>query len=280
MIKGMVNWVRTQRRLMRSANALKTYFERRLNVPLELLVEPPEAFLDQDVRFGLHASAYGLWGLRPSQPLEVDTRTEISDTFEAILGAMDDMEQQREELHRMQTNLQRALEEVPSNVVPLRRALHLAAVSPKAAKRWIVKADCLIESPNLDEVRKLALELHSHDRRLAFLDYETLDKNERVSLEHLRELGEVHLFIQNILDLTLNEQKILTILCAQNASSRPLLTVGTPQPYSDLLTDPKVDPQFLNSIGRAYIKLSKPFAEYRDQGLIHYFLDSLSQSPT
>jgi hypothetical protein len=33
-------------------------------------------------------------------------------------------------------------------------------------------------------------------------------------------------------------------------------------------------------LSRAYIKLTRPFAEYKEQGLIHYFLDSLSENPT
>ena len=35
-----------------------------------------------------------------------------------------------------------------------------------------------------------------------------------------------------------------------------------------------------HKLSRAYIKLTRPFREYKDQGLIHYFLDSLSQNPT
>jgi len=88
------------------------------------------------------------------------------------------------------------------------------------------------------------------------------------------------LLVPDILQLGFLEQEILRSVLERDTAQRPLLMVGALHSYADLRDNPKIDRDFLTSLARAYIKLTRPFSEYKDQGLIHYFLDSLSQSPT
>src|SRR5437870_5145354 len=91
----MTTLTQEQSRLHRAARTLKAYFERKLQVDLQLLSEPPEMVGSGDVRFSYNMSQYGLWGLRAPLPLEDAQQTEIYSTFHSILGAVDQMEQRR-----------------------------------------------------------------------------------------------------------------------------------------------------------------------------------------
>jgi hypothetical protein len=146
--------------------------------------------------------------------------------------------------------------------------------------RWILKQDCLIESSNLSDIHKMAVELHEHSQRYAFMHYSDLDKETRLNLSELISLGSISLFIPNILLLSKEEQEVLRQLATVDTEDRRLMMSGASVTYSDLRTEPSIDVEFLLLLSRAYIKLTRPFSEYKDQGLIHYFLDSLAQSPT
>jgi hypothetical protein len=126
----------------------------------------------------------------------------------------------------------------------------------------------------------MAMELHSQSRRYAFVEYRDLDKSTRASLPDLLAMGAISIFVPSILDLTLAEQSVLRELMEVESVQRPLLMVGSTLPFSELRGESGVNMDFLNQLSRAYIKLTKPFTEYKEQGLIHYFLDSLSESPT
>lgn len=273
-----------QNRLLRSARILRAYFEHKLKLSLELLTEAPQDPMDSGLQFDLQLSSVGIWGLRSSAPLPQKTQSEIAASFHGLLGAMNHVDDRREELARLQDKLETSMLEaqLPSNVIPMRRAL-TARGRPFAAvndKRWILRLDCLIESPHISEIHKMAFELHSQSQRYAFMEYRDLDKSCRKNLSELLQLGAVSLFVPSILDLTMAEQQVLRQLVQQDTLQRPLLMVGANMPYSNLRAEPAIHLEFLVLLSRAYIKLTRPFTEYKDKGLIHYFLDSLSQNPT
>jgi hypothetical protein len=269
-------------RIMRSAKLLSAFFEHKLQTSLELLTEPPMENAIDGMQFDLRLSTIGIWGIRSGAPLSEKCQSEISASFHGLLGAMDDLEVRRDGLIRLEERLQAAMSELPSNVIPLRRptGAPFKGISSIRDKRWMLKLDCLIESPDPDDIQKMALELHSQSQRVGFLEYSNLDRTTRLNLSEMLQLGSVTLFIPNILDLFLDEQRVLVEIVQQNSAFRPLLMVGAPIPYSELRSDPQINLELLALLSRAYIKLSRPFAEYKEQGLIHYFLDSLSQNPT
>src|SRR5262249_51742165 len=153
------------------------------------------------------------------------------------------------------------------NVIPLRRLPRRSSTSGSSVsdKRWTLKLDCLIESPHISEIHKMALELHSHSRRYAFIEFRDLDKHARKDIGELTSLGAISLFIPSILDLTSLEQEMLRQMILQETLQRPLLMVGSTLPYSELRGEPGLNLDFLAVLSRAYIKLSRPFNEYKEK---------------
>lgn len=279
----MSKWIEAHQRLLKSAQVLKAFYEAKLNVSLELLTEEPQPSLENDVPFHEDVHAYGLWGLRPSKSLADGDRAQVYEMCEAVLCGFESMHRQREELETLQNHLERAMEgEIPSNVIAFQRRPPTRFSRPVgfASKTYNLRLDCLIESPSLVEVHKMATELHSSSSRSIFMNYWELAAPRRASLSYLLSLGAITLFIPKLTDVPTFEQEILRHLVMQNTLERPLLMVGTDVPYAEILGFENVDSELLSLLMRAYIKLSKPFSEYKEQGLIHYFLDSLSSRPT
>ena len=270
-------------RLIRSARVLKAYFEHKLKLKLELLTEAPAETLIDGMQFDLQIGGWGIWGLRSSGPLPEKTQSEISAAFHGLLGGLDVMEKRAHDLSVLEAKYRTALEDLPSNVIPLRRPA--PAPRPRVFysardRRWILKQDCLIESKSADDIQKMALELHSHSQRVAFVHYNDLEQNVRLNLSELINVGEVTLFVPNIVELKKPEQEVLRKMIETDPDERPLVIAGANMNYSELRTEPAIDLQFLLLLSRAYIKLTRPFSEYKEQGLIHYFLDSLAQNPS
>lgn len=265
--------------MLRSARAIKAYFEHKLSTSFELLTEAPETVLDGDIQFNEAMGNHGLWGVRPSSKLAAEHTTEITSTFHDILSGMNAMTNQRDELARLGEKLTHQMEELPSNVIPLRR---ISEKRPSAVndRRWTLKLDCLIESNHISEIHKMAMELHVNSRRYAFIEYRDLEVSQRTNLQSLLSLGAISLFIPELTSLSLAEQETLTSLMKTGTVQRPLLMVGATVAYSELRSVPGVHIEFLTMLSRAYIKLSRPFQEYKEQGLIHYFLDCLSEDPS
>lgn len=215
--------------------------------------------------------------LAPEQAVTID------EAIDSLMESVRELQGQNKVLDRLEANIAHSHPHtLPENVIPLRRPT-LRSVNPMVQendKRWILKLDCLIESRHISEIHKMAMELHSHSRRYAFLEFRDLDKATRQSLPALLNLGAITLFVPSILDLTFGEQGTLLSLVQQNSLQRPLLMVGSTQAFGELRGESGVNLDLLAILSRAYIKLSRPFSEYKDQGLIHYFLDSLSENPT
>ncbi len=268
---------------LKSAHSLRVYFEQRLKTKLDFIVEAPLGEVQEPlcIPFDYRIAKLGLWGLRSQSRLRLPDIKEIADTFSCVLGSINDLQDRRHRLQGLQKQLEGTQKDSPSNVIPLRRSVPLNS-SPfsNMDQRWEMRLDCLIESRQIAEIHKMALELHSQGNRYAFIEYRNLNRTTRLSLLDLLSLGQITLFIPSILDLTLAEQGILKRLIHLESLERPLVIAGTTLPFGDLRLEPAVHPEFLQLIARAYIKLTRPFVEYKEEGLIHYFLDSLSQNPT
>jgi hypothetical protein len=284
----MQNGFETQDRLLRSAEILKSYFEKRLKTSFELLNSPPDLWTANDVRFNSDLVITGLWGLRCHSELTGDELAEIQNTFETIIGSLARMRQLKSDLVALESEQQSQLQPLTqhqvggldSNVIPFRRIRRFDNDAMDENKRWLLRLDCLIESTSASDIHKMALELHLHSRRFAFLEFGDLDPHKRISSQDLLAMGAITVFIPNILEVSKEEQLALNDLMQVNGINRPLLMVGTPVAFSELKHEATVDGDFLASVSLAYIKLTKPFREYKEQGLIRFFLDSLSTSNT
>lgn len=276
----MTNETVGESRLLKSAHALKAFFEQKLKTPLEFLGEAPASPTASDLELGAALSAHGIWGLRAPQALGDQERAEIHEMFQTILGSLQQLKSKNEDLARMEQRLNENFEELPSNVIPFRRSSLNQNLLSTPRKRWMLRLDCLIEAVSVAEVLKMAVELHAQSSRYAFIEYCELDARTRLTPSDLLGMGAITLFIPDLLDLSQYEQQVLRHIVEQDTLNRPLLMVGSTLPFSQLRLDPRVDAEFLSLLSRAYIKLTRPFAEYKNQGLIQYFLDSLSQNPS
>ncbi len=281
----MAYLIQEQTRLLKSVRIIKAFYESRLEGPLELLDQPPVPVTEGDLAFSGVVTSFGLWGFRSPKPLTPELRREMSEMCDSLLGGIEALETKRQELERMQLHLERALNgTTPDNVISLRRRNPFVVNSPRfgltSNRRFTLKRDCLIEGPSVDEIRKMAMELHSQGTRVALVDYSELAIHQRQSISQLLGLGSITLFVSNIVGLSLYEQEILRHVILQDTSNRPLLMVGSTGAYSDLRGDERIDTELLALLAKTYVKLTRPFSEYKEQGLIHYFLDSLSESPT
>lgn len=212
--------------------------------------------------------------------LPVNDAVTVDEAIDSLMDSVRALEAQKADLDAITDRLNNPtpVRVLPENVIPLRRipSVSTTSISEVNDKRWILKLDCLIESRHISEIHKMAMELHSASRRYAFLEYRDLDSQTRQSLPALLKLGAITLFVPSILDLTMGEQTTLLSVAQQNSLNRPLLMVGSTQSFADLRGEPGVNSDLLATLSRAYIKLSRPFSEYKEQGLIHFFLDSLS----
>jgi hypothetical protein len=236
-----------------------------------------------DIPFSRPASEYGIWGLRSTKELNPEQRLEITDMCASILGGLENLERKRNALEDMQMKMERLLEgESVSNVIAFQRRSPTLKSSLSLAndKRYSLRLDCLIEGKSVDEIHRMATELHSQSQRRIFLDYRELSELHRTSLTHLLSLGPIHLFIPTVHDLSPLEQEMLRHMTREDSLTRPLVMAGTILGYADLLSCKGIDAELVSHLARAYIKLTRPFSEYKQQGLIHYFLDTLSSSPT
>lgn len=281
----MAYWIQEQNRLLKSVRIIKAFYESKLETPLELLNQAPTPVTEGDLAFTGAVTSYGVWGLRSNKPLSAELRQEMTEMCESLLGGLESLENKREQLERMQAQLEQALNgSTPDNVISLRRRTSLAPSTSRLGsvptRRFSLKRDCLMEGPNVDDLHKMATEIHEQGRRIAFINYSTLEIHQRQSISQLLGLGPITLYVPNILQLSLYEQEILRHVILQETAQRPLLMVGSPLSYSDLRGDERVDVNLLALLAKTYVKLTRPFSEYRDQGLIHYFLDSLSENPT
>lgn len=267
-------------RLLRAARALKAFFEKKLKTKLEFLTEPPAESFDGDMDLAWVLSQAGIWGIRPKGQISESDRAEVTESFNTILGSIDRMKGHCEDLARLEGRLESVTDEVPSNVIPLRRTRSVSGNLLRPRKRWTLKLDCLIEGVNDEEIHKMASELHDQSSRYAFVNYQELDASMRLVPSDLLELGAITLFVPSLLEVTRAEQQVLKYIASLDTEERPLLMVGSVQSYSELLGETKIDSELLTYLVRAYIKLTRPFNEYKEQGLIQYFLDSLSENPS
>lgn len=276
----MTSLFSSQARLQRSARALKAYFENKLKREFELLGEAPRDARPGDVRFGAHLNRFGLWGLRAALPLNPAEHQEVFAMCDSVLSAIETMDERRAlaegvPLAEWLIPPSRA-QAYPENVIPFRRPTPGRA--PRVEdRRCTLRLDCLIESMHVSEIHKMALELHSNSTRYAFLDYRDITPEDRTSVDSLLALGNITVFIPDITRVTRVEQATLVEVMNFVSTHRPLIMAGTMQTLGELRDDPAMNDEFLSIVSRVYIKLTKSFQEYKEQGLIRYLLDSMSE---
>lgn len=96
-------------------------------------------------------------------------------------------------------------------------------------------------------VFKVAHQIHELDSRWAFLPYENV-KNEFRSLQTIRNLGNITVFIEDVLALSLEEQKLIADykgISSSRSSDEPLIVIGSQADLKDLAAHPGIVSEML-----------------------------------
>ncbi|MBL7544735.1 MAG: hypothetical protein JNL11_13040 [Bdellovibrionaceae bacterium] len=96
-------------------------------------------------------------------------------------------------------------------------------------------------------VFKVAHQIHEIDKRWAFLPYENV-KNEFNSIEGIKSLGNITVFVENILALTLEEQQLICEYKAvsnMSSSNEPLFIIGSQDELAALSIHPGISSEML-----------------------------------
>lgn len=269
----------TSQPILDSVKSLQRFFLRHMNAQLEAVwnTSPKDDSLEYITLNGV--SGIGLNGLKCNRQLSREERSEISETFEVILGGLIHLQERVHDLRRLEAHHVLHLTEEAQNVVPLQKPQNHrgSGQTPRPKDNsWVLKLDCLIESPSHSEIAKMARELHDHSQRMAFVEFRDLEDKFRTYPSEFSGLGMITVFVPDIFSLTRQQQFCLSQVIRQDVAHRPLLMVGTHMPYSLLKSDEHIQQDFLQLISRAYLKLTKTVAHYKSEGLLHYFLDSLT----
>ncbi len=136
---------------------------------------------------------------------------------------------------------------------------------------------CLIESETSFDIFKMALEIHQAAARMVFLSFRDLEAGIEKTVAGLNKLGRVTIFIEDIKQLSLEQQAdLLKFLTQRISKESPQIVVGTTAPYSDLKNDSQVNQEFLKKITVGYLHLTQPFATYKKENLLNFFFEGLS----
>src|SRR5262249_48614903 len=139
--------------------------------------------------------------------------SEISAGFHSLLASMDSLERKESDLRFLEEKYRAAIANLPQNVIPLRRPRNARlpdfSTLAQQKKSWRLCQDCLVECGNAEDLRKMAFELHAQSTRYAFLNFADLNRECRMNASELRALGNVTLFIPDIMALSITEQKAL-----------------------------------------------------------------------
>ncbi|MGE0764644.1 MAG: hypothetical protein AB7N80_15315 [Bdellovibrionales bacterium] len=205
---------------------------------------------------------------------------ELSEFVELYLDAAVALTDQLELLDQIEHQLNRNAVEAGGggNVIPLRRPLvdpQDPIVTPRLRRRARIgfALPCLLEGPSQDDLKRLALELHELSGRYAFVYLSDLNWNKA---SDLKGLGPVTLYVPDITTLTLDQQIALTEYLRLHPSvEQAQIVAGTLHPYSDLRQSGALTMDLLHFLSVCYLKMDRPFCEYRREGIIEFFFGSL-----
>ena len=208
------------------------------------------------------------------EKLPEEKRTPLRELLISLLEPTRKLQSHRDSLVRLEEKYLLALKE-DQNVLNFRRIENTDHEPVRSERRWPLKAPCLIETSSAGELFRMAFELHLRSNRSIFLSWHDLDAASRQKPKVLLELTSCTLFIPDFAKVSSYEQACILRVLLDEATEKPLFMAGTQIPYSELQATSSLSKQLLEEISQAYLKLTKPVAQYKREGLIRYFLESL-----
>jgi hypothetical protein len=201
-----------------------------------------------------------------------NTLNQLADLIELYLSSVVSLADRAMELEE-EENLALRLLEGQDNVLPLKRNRSMPGVLEPLRPRFGFAVSCSIEGSTFDDIRKLATEIHEYSGRSAFVYFSDL----MITMpRELLELGPVTLFIPDLAELNIAEQKLLAqYLCVRPGLDRPQIVAGTLTPLNDLRASGTVLRSLTEELGRCVLRLERPFEEYQKQGIVNFFFSAL-----
>lgn len=162
-----------------------------------------------------------------------------------------------------------------ANLITLAFNADLKALGSLKANRQ-PSIPCLIESKNPDDSLGMALEIHESSSRGTFLRIDQL-ANSVFTQNELSALNEVTLYIPEVSSLTLDQQRgLYQLLIARPESDKgPYVLSATTLPYPKLRHHPDLNKDLLSRLSTSFLRLARPLSEYRKEGTICFFIDTL-----
>jgi hypothetical protein len=181
---------------------------------------------------------------------------------------------------------QENLNQKPSNVVFLkdRRTKNLQAkiqtdeaINSRPAKKSVMNFPFVIEALEAHDAFCMAVNIHEHSGRYAFLTIENLDAKSFSSVEEFERLGPMTIYIDDIEGLDLNLQaSIARCISEKTSSSVPQIILGTDESLRILKMSPMVNQSLLRKLTVGYLHMDQPFSAYKNGDLLRFFAESLS----
>lgn len=209
------------------------------------------------------------------EKLPEEKRTPLRELLLSLLEPAQKMRAHRDSLERLEEKYLLALKE-DQNILNFRPVPQKSDILPKTQRRWLLKQPCLIEAASHGELFRMAFELHLRSARGIFLSWHDIDPGGRQKPNVLLELISCTIFIPDISRISNYEQDSILRVLRDPAEEKPLFMAGTHVPYAELQALSSLNKELLSEISQAYLKLTKPVAQYKREGLIRYFLESLS----
>jgi len=135
----------------------------------------------------------------------------------------------------------------------------------------------LIESLNSEDIFKMALEIHSKTNRYAFLSIEDINVAAFDSLDALKNLGAITIFVADISQLTFAQQnRFIEYYRTTRGTDCPQVIAGTSLPVRELKLNGKVSTELLQALSVGYLHMSQPFHVYKRENMLDFFYESLA----
>lgn len=202
-------------------------------------------------------------------------KEQLTDLVELYLETTLALADKVDTLTQVEAQIARSVEDYGgcNNVIPLRRPVEPQILKVKTRSRLGFALPCLIEAQTHLDIKAMAMELHELSGRYAFLYMD--DVAWRFS-EDLKDLGPITLFISDVSALSLDmQQKILKYLSSTPSVDEPQIIAGTLKPYADLRGEALVITDLLHRLSVCFLRMDRPFAEYRKEGILEFFFGSL-----
>lgn len=196
--------------------------------------------------------------------LYLDAAVALTDRIEVL----DQIEQQMRGLHTIENNVIPLRKQAANEGLPLllQRLRPLAFAMP-----------CLLEGSNDIDLKQFALELHDLSGRYAFIHLSDLIWSHA---DDLKNIGPVTLYIPNLATLSLSQQNALVEYLRARPDREQAQVVGAIQTgYYELRQSGLVLLELMHLMSVCYIKMDRPFREYRREGIMEFILGQQLHEP-